>query len=148
MLPGLLMSWSDGRHAKPDPQPKPDANVTDWGEHEIHTYHFAHLFEFSVEVINTGAGLLILFSLVLGVINLLIVAYNAATEKELMMINPLHSGHNRVATVVAIRLMLGELTALALAVLVAADVVDTVIKPTHAYGNFSLRLSLVTSPSS
>jgi uncharacterized membrane protein len=37
--------------------------------------------------------------------------------------------------------MLGELTALALAVLVAADVVDTVIKPTHEYEMNEVRLA-------
>ena len=37
------------------------------------------------------------------------------------------------ATVARIRLMLGEHTALALGVLVAADVLDTVLKPAHAY---------------
>lgn len=49
------------------------------------------------------------------------------------MINPLHHLPGEQATIGRIRLMLGEQTALALAVLVAADVVDTVIKPSHAY---------------
>ena len=47
------------------------------------------------------------------------------------MINPLHSTDE--ATILRIRLMLSEQTALALALLVAADVLDTVIKPSHAY---------------
>jgi len=124
----------------------PAPNVTeDWADHEIHHYHFAHWFEFSVELINTGAGLLIIFALFLGVINLFIVAYNAATGREAELVNPLHSGHGHVATVVAIRLMLGELTALALAVLVAADVVETVIKPTHAYEmNVVIKMGFIT----
>ena len=47
------------------------------------------------------------------------------------MFNPLHSTDK--ASILRIRLMLGEQTALALALLVAADVLDTVIKPSHAY---------------
>jgi len=47
------------------------------------------------------------------------------------MFNPLHSTDK--ASILKIRLMLGEQTALALALLVAADVLDTVIKPSHAY---------------
>lgn len=131
---------------KTQPTEAPVHNETEgFFDHEIHHYHFAHLFEFSVEVINTSAGLMVIFALLLGFINLFIVGYNAATDKELMLINPLHSGHNRVATVVAIRLMLGELTALALAVLVAADVVDTVIKPTHAYEmNVVIKMGFIT----
>lgn len=124
-----------------------DGNTTEgeWGEHEIHHYHFAHLFELAVEVINTGAGILVIFAMVLALVNLCIVAANAITDREYMMINPLHSGHNRVATVVAIRLMLGELTALALGVLVAADVLETVIKPTHAYDMHSvLKMGFIT----
>ncbi len=51
------------------------------------------------------------------------------------MINPLHPNpkHNEIATIGRVRLMLCEHTALALCVLVAADVLDTVIKPVHAY---------------
>ena len=51
------------------------------------------------------------------------------------MINPLHHSHSltETATIASIRLMLGEHTALALGVLVAADVLDTVLKPAHAY---------------
>ena len=82
------------------PAPAPNSSTDgDSGFHEIHHYRFAHWFELSVEVINTGAGLIILFALILGVVNLFIVAYNAATDKELMLINPLHSGHGHVATV-------------------------------------------------
>ena len=47
------------------------------------------------------------------------------------MIDPLHA--TRKATILRIRLMLGEQTALALALLVAADVLDTVMKPSHAF---------------
>ena len=111
----------------------PSSNLTHEEYAEIHHYHFAGLFERAVEVINTAAGLLVIAAILLGGINLVIVAFNATLDKEYLMLNPLHSGHNRVATVTAIRLMLGELTALALAILVAADVVDTVIKPTHAF---------------
>lgn len=140
------LQWVSQTQKTPPPSEAQMHNETEgFFDHEIHHYHFAHLFEFSVEVINTGAGMMVIFALCLGFINLFIVGYNAATDKELMLINPLHSGHNRVATVVAIRLMLGELTALALAVLVAADVVDTVIKPTHAYEmNVVIKMGFIT----
>jgi uncharacterized membrane protein len=51
------------------------------------------------------------------------------------MINPLHPNpkHNDIATIGRVRLMLCEHIALALCILVAADVLDTVIKPVHAY---------------
>jgi uncharacterized membrane protein len=44
-----------------------------------------------------------------------------------------HMHSNGKATILRIRLMLGEQTALALALLVAADVLDTVMKPSHAF---------------
>ena len=110
-----------------------DTEEQEWAEHEIHHYRMSHWFELAVEVINSCAGMLVILSVLLAGVNIMIVAINAMTDREYKMINPLHHGHNRIATVVAIRLMLGELTALALALLVAADVVDTVIKPSHAY---------------
>lgn len=105
----------------------------EWAEHEIHHYRLSHFFELSVEIINSCAGILVILSVLLAGINIGIVAVNACTGRELRMINPLHHGQHRVATVVAIRLALGELTALALAILVAADVVDTCLQPTHAF---------------
>ena len=56
-------------------------------------------------------------------------------DTKFRLINPLHHSHSvtETATVARIRLMLGEHTALALGVLVAADVLDTVLKPAHAY---------------
>ena len=57
------------------------------------------------------------------------------TDTKFRIINPLHHSQSKTetATISRIRLMLGEHTALALGVLVAADVLDTVLKPAHAY---------------
>lgn len=100
---------------------------------EINHYQMSHHFEKAVEYVNSAAGFLVLLAVLLAGINLVIVAINALTGFRLRMINPLHHMKSEVATVSRIRLMLGEQTALALSVLVAADVLDTVIKPSHAY---------------
>jgi Protein of unknown function (DUF1622) len=56
-------------------------------------------------------------------------------DTKFRLVNPLHHARSltETATISRIRLMLGEHTALALGVLVAADVLDTVLKPAHAY---------------
>lgn len=119
----------------------------EWAEHEIHHYRLSHWFELAVEIINACAGILVILSVLLAGINIIIVAINGLTGREpgLRMINPLHHGGHRVATLVNIRLDLGELSALGLSMLVAADVVETVLKPTHAYEmNVVIKMGFIT----
>mmetsp|Transcript_25658 Transcript_25658/g.35286 ORF Transcript_25658/g.35286 Transcript_25658/m.35286 type:complete len:363 (-) Transcript_25658:839-1927(-) len=104
---------------------------THFDHHEINHYHLSFYFEMAVEFINSLAGVLVLMAVCLAGVNLIIVGINSMTGSQYGMFNPLHSTDK--ATILKIRLMLGEQTALALALLVAADVLDTVIKPSHAY---------------
>eukprot|EP01031_Cornospumella_fuschlensis_P043988 gene43988-53777_t len=109
-------------------------------EHEITHYHLSYYFELAVEVINSLAGMIVLCAVLLAGINLFIVLWNVATGSRLNMIDPLHpskpNNHAQPSarsSVLVIRLMLGEQIALALALLVASDILDTVLKPSHAY---------------
>jgi uncharacterized membrane protein len=99
--------------------------------HEDESYHLSQFFEVAVEIINSVAGIIILIACFLAGLNLILVAVNSMTGASLRMIDPLHDQDK--ATLIRIRQTLGEQTALALAVLVAADVLDTVLKPAHAY---------------
>ncbi len=108
------------------------------GEHDITHYHLSYYFEIAVECINSVAGLIVLFAVLLAGVNLLIIAFNVAAGHRLRMIDPLHYHAVTEATcikssVLRIRLMMGEQIALALGLLVASDILDTVIKPSHAY---------------
>eukprot|EP01036_Dinobryon_divergens_P035712 gene35712-46328_t len=100
-------------------------------QHEINHYHLTYYFEVAVECVNSLAGVLVLIAVCLAGINLFIVAVNSMTGSDYLLIDPLRA--TRKATILRIRLMLGEQTALALALLVAADVLDTVMKPSHAF---------------
>jgi uncharacterized membrane protein len=117
-----------------DPQPQhcieDKSNST---EHEIHHYYLSSVFESTVEWINSAAGFLILFAVILSTYNLMLALSNSVLGSKFKMLNPLHKMKAEVATIGQIRLMLSEYTSLALSVLVAADVLDTVIKPSHAY---------------
>lgn len=106
-------------------------NESHFDHHEINHYHLSFYFEMAVEFINSLAGVLVLMAVCLAGVNLIIVGVNSMTGSQYGMFNPLHSTDK--ASILKIRLMLGEQTALALALLVAADVLDTVIKPSHAY---------------
>lgn len=50
-------------------------------QHEITQYHLAHYFEFAVELINSLAGLIVLFAVLLAVLNLTIVLCNSLFGK-------------------------------------------------------------------
>lgn len=58
---------------------------------------------------------------------------------KLALIDPLHYNneqnglHCMKSAVLRIRLMMGEQIALALGLLVASDIIDTILRPTHAY---------------
>lgn len=115
------------------------------------SYHLSNYFEFAVEFVNSIAGLIVLFAVFLACLNLMLVACNTATGRRLFtspsfpyfvllglnvsIIDPLHSSHkgHKSNTVLRIRVILGEQIALALALLVASDILDTVLKPSHAY---------------
>ncbi len=102
--------------------------------HEINHYHLSKLFEMTVECINTIAGILVIFAIILSGYNILLIISNSVFSTNYTMINPLLTSNcHGCLTITKVRLMLGEYTALALSVLVAADVLDTVIKPVHAY---------------
>mmetsp|Transcript_10574 Transcript_10574/g.11405 ORF Transcript_10574/g.11405 Transcript_10574/m.11405 type:complete len:258 (+) Transcript_10574:198-971(+) len=99
------------------------------------SYHLSNYFEFAVEFVNSIAGLIVLFAVFLACLNLMLVACNTATGLNFSIIDPLHSSHkgHKSNTVLRIRVILGEQIALALALLVASDILDTVLKPSHAY---------------
>ena len=63
----------------------------------------------------------------MAVVNLVLSFLNTLMHWEICMVNLLHPNpkHNEIATIGRVRLMLCEHTALALCVLVAADVLDT-----------------------
>jgi uncharacterized membrane protein len=65
---------------------------------------------------------------------------------QIGMINPLNQSKKLVkVSIIRIRLMLGEWTALALSLLVATDVLDTVLRPSHAFEmNDVLKMCLFT----
>jgi len=89
--------------------------------HEVQHYQLQPLFEKAVEIINTVAGCLILFAVIFAGLNLILSFWNCATGSEIKIINPLHQMVKpETATIGRVRLMLGEHTALALGVLVAA----------------------------
>jgi len=101
-----------------------------------HNFFLAPYFEQAVEYISCAAGVIIVASIFLAAINLLLVFFNANLGTKFRLVNPFHHArtHIETATIGRIRLMLGEHTSLALGILVAADVLDTVIKPAHSYG--------------
>lgn len=99
--------------------------------HADEDYYFAEVFEVAVEVINTVAGIIILLACALAGLNLILVAINSMAGTHYNMIDPMHAQDK--ATLLRTRQVLGEQTALALGILVAADVLDTVLKPAHAY---------------
>eukprot|EP00981_Chlorochromonas_danica_P008728 scaffold2297_cov153-Ochromonas_danica.AAC.11 len=131
--------------------------------HEISQYHLSHLFEIAIECINSLAGLIVLFAVILAGVNLVIIGVNVATGLppsplsspclvsnslmttlaavgiKLELIDPLHYNneqnglHCMKSAVLRIRLMMGEQIALALGLLVASDIIDTILRPTHAY---------------
>eukprot|EP01039_Chlorochromonas_danica_P000932 gene932-1014_t len=107
--------------------------------HEISQYHLSHLFEIAIECINSLAGLIVLFAVILAGVNLVIIGVNVATGIKLELIDPLHYNneqnglHCMKSAVLRIRLMMGEQIALALGLLVASDIIDTILRPTHAY---------------
>lgn len=109
------------------------------GMHEITHYHLSYYFEMAVECINSVAGLIVLLAVLLAGVNLLIVIFNAALGTKQRMLDPFHMNskhfdqHCIKSAVLRIRLIMGEQISLALGLLVASDILDTVIKPSHAY---------------
>ena len=87
--------------------------------HQIYT--FQSTFEHAVELINAGAGFLIIFAIVFAVLNLSLSLLNSVAGFEMKIINPLHQTKQpETATIGHVRLILGQHTALVLGILVAA----------------------------
>lgn len=56
--------------------------------HEISQYHLSHLFEIAIECINSLAGLIVLFAVILAGVNLVIITVNVATGISLSPSSP------------------------------------------------------------
>lgn len=109
------------------------------------SYELSNYFEIAIEYINAVAGILVLFAIVMTGLNLGVLGLNALFGLQINMINPLTPNRKLKVSIIRIRLMLGEWTALALSLLVATDVLDTVLRPSHAFEmNDVLKMGLFT----
>jgi len=90
--------------------------------------HFPELFEKGAEAINAIGGAILLISCLGAIAETLALSINQARGKHASLL--FGSGESSLDV---IRLNLGKMLAYSLEVLVAADIIDTLTKPAHAY---------------
>ena len=92
------------------------------------------LFEVAIAFINFGGGFLLLAGVVIALANTVLFLLNKLFNCGFTTLLPFTTGgRNTPVQLARVKLQLGSMITLALTVLVASDVLDTLIKPVHAY---------------
>ena len=91
--------------------------------------HFSDHFEKSAEVVNAVGGGMLLIACLVAISETLAMTINHARGRH----SPTLIFGQGVASLDVIRLNLGKMLAFSLEMLVAADIIDTLTKPAHAY---------------
>jgi len=109
-------------------------------------------FEMSTGIVNVSSGLLLLLGCVLAIANAFLYMLNRISGSKWPMLagfDEPRGGHPKdfrppPVQLARVRLQLGSLIMLALTLLVASDVIETIVKPVHAYTFESMyKLSIV-----
>uniref|UniRef100_A0A7S4AZN4 Uncharacterized protein n=1 Tax=Chrysotila carterae TaxID=13221 RepID=A0A7S4AZN4_CHRCT len=87
----------------------------------------------AVRLVNYGGGLLMLFGVVLALINMSLFFCNKCAGTTFTTLFAFEGKTGKPVQIARVRLQLGSLIMLSLTILVASDVIDTLIKPTHEY---------------
>jgi len=103
-------------------------------------------FEFGVTLVNFAAGLLLLFSCFVALVNTSIYMLNRIFGTSMSGVLDISGGHQGPVSIAAIRLSLCTMILVALNFLVASDVIDTLIQPASSYQMEDLyKLAMIAS---
>jgi uncharacterized membrane protein len=97
----------------------------------VHHAHASVAFESALELVNIVCGWILLASVTVALLNVVLLVLQHLSGRKLRMVLAVTQPQGSPLTIDRIKLELGRLLAFSLLLLVAADVLETLMKPMH-----------------